>query len=456
MKAKTMERRDVLKLLGLGGVAGLAMFSPFRDRRVSAGEKFTGPFLLTIHASGGWDPTLFFDGKSITTSGVQQKLYIEPTAMPSLGLSYAPIEWKSGATVLDTPQRFLADLGSKFLFVKGLDTQTNSHDTGTKTVWSGKGFEELPSIGALYAAKVMQTFTDVPVPVLAGGSGYDVTAGLVSLTRVNDAGQLRGIARPNKMSPGDPKSTDQYFSDATAGRILEARKARRDRLAAQSKLPRDRGQLANIAKVAFGAQGLDLLADALPVKTIDTKTAFPDLGYSDDAVDDGLQLVDLALAGFSTGQVVAANLGFGSFDTHGNHDTNHTLQMGKLALVIRYAMSAIAAKGLQVYVLVGSDFGRTPTYNAGQGKDHWNVTGMMMAGPGIRAGRSIGGTDDSLRPMRVLASDPTKLVEADDTNGYKLTPANIHHALRKKLGITGSEVEKRFLLPVGGELDDIL
>ncbi len=451
-----MERRDVLKLLGLGGAAGMAMFSPFHAlKRVSASETFKGPYLLTIHASGGWDPTLFFDGKA-NGAGVQQKLYTDPVAVDGLGLSYAPIEWKAGGLVLDTPQRFLADLGSKFLFVRGLDTQTNSHETGTKTVWSGKGFEELPSIGALYAANVLATHTDVPVPLLAGGSGYDVTAGLVTLTRVNDAGQLRGIARPNRIDPNNAKSTDQYFTDATAARIDDAKRARRDRLAAKAQLPREKDQLANLAKVAFGAQGLDLLADALPAKAIDTRTAFPDLGYEDGALDAGLRMVELALAGFSTGQVVAANVAMGSFDTHGNHDQSHTLQLGKLALVIRYAMQQIAAKGLQVYVLVGSDFGRTPTYNAGNGKDHWNVTGMLMAGPGIRAGRTIGGTDDALRPMRLSSADTSKLVAADDNSGFRLTPANLHHALRKKLGITGSPAEKKWPLPVGGELDDIL
>ena len=455
MSAKTMERRDVLKLLGLGGAAGLSLFSPFHAlRSVRASEKFKGPYLLTIHAAGGWDPTLFFDGKT-DGPGVQQKLYSAPARSEALGLDYAPIEWKSGGTLLDSPAKFLADLGSKFLFVKGLDTQTNSHETGTKTVWSGKGFEELPSIGALYAASVLSTYADVPVPLLAGGSAYDVTAGLVPLTRVSDAGQLRGIARPNRTNPSDAKS-DQYFTDATAARIDEARRARRDRLANAAKLPREREQLANLAKVAFGAQGLDLLADALPAKAIDTATAYPGLGYTDGTVDYGLRMAELAIAGFSTGQVVAANIGFGSFDTHNNHDQNHALQMGKLALVVRYAMAQLAAKGLSAYVLVGSDFGRTPTYNAGNGKDHWNVTGMMLAGPGIRAGRAIGGTDDALRPMRVSAADPTKLVAPDDGSGVRLTPANLHRALRKKLGIAGSPLEKRFLLPIGGELDDIL
>jgi hypothetical protein len=453
MKANTMQRRDVLKLLGLGGAAGLSLFTPFRAiRQVSAGENFKGPFLLTIHASGGWDPTLFFDAKP-STSGVQNKLYTDPGTSSTLGLSYAPIQWKSGSTVLDSPQQLLADLGSKFLWVRGLDTQTNSHDTGTKVVWSGKGFEELPSLGALYASSVMATYSDVPVPFLTSGNGYDVTAGLVPLTRVNDASQLRGIARPNRISPNDPKSTSVFFSDATAARIEAARKARVDRLASTAKLPRDKGQLSNLAKVAFGAQGLDALADALPATAVDTTTAYPSLGYDDDTVDTGLKLVELAVTGFSTGQVVAANLGFGSFDTHGNHDVNHTLNLGKLALVVRYAMKLLEAKGLSAYVLVGSDFGRTPTYNAGNGKDHWNVTGMMIAGPGIRAGRTIGATDDGLAPMGISGADTSKIVPMDDPDAIRLTPGAIHRAMRKKLGIKAAA---KFELPVAGELDDIL
>ncbi len=48
----------------------------------------------------------------------------------------------------------------------------------------------------------------------------------------------------------------------------------------------------------------------------------------------------------------------------------------------------------KLVLLVTSDFGRTPKYNTGDGKDHWNVTSVLVSGPQIRGGRVVGKTDD--------------------------------------------------------------
>jgi len=449
-----MERRDFMKWFGAAGAAGVSLFAPYRaTRNARAADKYAGPYLLTIHASGGWDPTLFFDAKPDGVD-IQQKLYT--TILPAMGgLSIPAIEWKDGDTVLDSPIQFVTDVGSQFLFLRGVDTQTNSHDTGTKTVWSGKGFEELPALGALLAAQASGS-AELPVAWLSTGSGYDVTAGLVPLTRLGDVNQLRAIARPNRTDASNPSSKETYFSDATAARILEARRARRDRLEKAAGLPRSRGQLANLAKVGFGSGGLAALADALPTSPIDSKKAFPGLAYDNNDLTNALRGVELAVTAFASGQAVGANIGIGSFDTHGNHDLLHPRELGKLALLVRYAMESIKSKGIPVFVVVGSDFGRTPTYNTGLGKDHWNVTGMMIAGPGIRAGRVVGATDERLRPMGVVSSDPSKVVGTDDPAGTRMVPANVHRALRKKLGLLGTDLDKRFALPVDGALDDIL
>ena len=42
-------------------------------------------------------------------------------------------------------------------------------------------------------------------------------------------------------------------------------------------------------------------------------------------------------------------------------------------------------------IVVGSEMGRTPAWNATFGRDHWPFTSMMLVGPGLRGGRVIGG-----------------------------------------------------------------
>lgn len=92
----------------------------------------------------------------------------------------------------------------------------------------------------------------------------------------------------------------------------------------------------------------------------------------------------------------------------------------------------------RVTVLVGSDFGRTPFYNDGNGKDHWNVTSMMAMGAGVRGNRVIGGTDDHVEALKI---NPVSL--SLDANGITLTPEHIHVALRQLAGVN-SDLTGRF------------
>ena len=54
-----ISRRQVL-----GGLGGLGLFVTLPALRARAGSTgFDGPYLITVHAGGGWDPTTSFDGK---------------------------------------------------------------------------------------------------------------------------------------------------------------------------------------------------------------------------------------------------------------------------------------------------------------------------------------------------------------------------------------------------------
>jgi uncharacterized protein (DUF1501 family) len=109
----------------------------------------------------------------------------------------------------------------------------------------------------------------------------------------------------------------------------------------------------------------------------------------------------------------------------------------------------------KLYVVVGSDFGRTPTYNTQLGKDHWNVTSMLFAGPGIPGGSVVGGTDDEMRPLSVSKTNPKQLLGYDDPMGTRILPAHIQRALRKKIGISAA-LDEKFHLNVESPLDDML
>ena len=43
-----------------------------------------------------------------------------------------------------------------------------------------------------------------------------------------------------------------------------------------------------------------------------------------------------------------------------------------------------------------SEFGRTPRFNSGRGKDHWPFTSSLVIGSGVNGGKTLGATDDAL------------------------------------------------------------
>ena len=98
----------------------------------------------------------------------------------------------------------------------------------------------------------------------------------------------------------------------------------------------------------------------------------------------------------------------------------------------------------KVIVLIGSDFGRTPGYNDGNGKDHWSVSSFMAMGPGIVGNRVVGASTASHKPLTV---NPETL--ALDENGIRITPGHINTALRALAGIDNDILSAHYPLKEG-------
>lgn len=145
-----------------------------------------------------------------------------------------------------------------------------------------------------------------------------------------------------------------------------------------------------------------------------------------------LRQAEVACAAFASGLSVSAGLAVGGFDTHGDHDNRHTTAMRQVIEGVTHVWDEAERHGIadQLVVVIGSDFARTPWYNATNGKDHWSVTSMMLMGAGIRGGRVVGATDENQLPVLV---NPVTL--RPDPAGIRLTPGHVHSALRRLAGI---------------------
>ncbi|MEZ4294327.1 MAG: DUF1501 domain-containing protein [Polyangiaceae bacterium] len=460
-----MNRRDVLKLLSL---AGLAAVSPVGISAVSAAEpSYKGPYWIMLNAGGGWDPTILCDpkGGTLNSNGdfTDESVNHFETPLDVGPFKVAPVGWSqdfAGTQVeLYTSKRFVEDHGSRILVINGVDTQTNNHEVGNRVTWSGRPNDGQPALAALVAAFGAQD-KDLPLAFLSAG-GYDNTAGVVALARAeSNLRVVQRVAYPNVINvenlgnENDPPTN--FFTQETASRIQAAQSERLKAMAAREQLPNYKTGMNALLLAREGTGSLGALADELAnVDPVNVPKAFPDeFGGLDQNAFGGdfrnlLTQSQLALHAFRAGVAVAANLNIGGFDTHSNHDNDQTRQMMKLLKAYDYIWKLAKELGIddKLYVIVGSDFGRTPYYNEGNGKDHWNTTSMILAGPQIEGNRVIGATDAKFKPMRVNPKDVSQVLPDDDKTGVRIEPHHIHRELRRLAGLEGTKLDTEWGLP---------
>ena len=139
---------------------------------------------------------------------------------------------------------------------------------------------------------------------------------------------------------------------------------------------------------------------------------------------------------------MSANLTIGQFDSHQKNDEDQMKLLPRFLASIDYLLRR--AEELQIreklVLVIQSEMGRTPTYNGGDGKDHWSIGSIMFLGPGIRGNRLIGATNDAQMPTPI---DP-KSLKLDSENGMRVRPEHIHAALREFAGIADHPFAMQF------------
>lgn len=431
-----MDRRDFFKLATGAGMS-LAWGGP-RTARAQASSAYTGPLLVQIQCFGGWDPVSFIDPKGGAFN------HFAASAIKTAGpFKYSPYMGPA-RTVVDplTGQndsndyfdRFFANNASRMLAVVGMDMGTLDHGAGEAYSWGGMLGKNFPALPALAAAA---TRPDLAMSYVSGG-GYEETGGLIAPTRADSKNgalsSLRMIAAPNAVTPGG--ATGTFLDDATFTSVVQS--GMNKRLA----LLRDHDSVAKRQ------------AQASVLYTVRTsKSALSDLINNLPQNLDGngnklIPQIQIALAAFAAGLSVGASINTDFvFDTHGDHDNQHYPQLDNVFRAVDFLLARAQDLGLadRLTVVVSSDFGRTPTYNGGNGKDHYSVSAMMLFGAGVKGGRQVGSTDNNVLPV---ALNPKTLQPDTSGNGIVLKPEHIHAALRDYLGVAQSPMAANFDLGV--------
>ncbi|MCZ6501487.1 MAG: DUF1501 domain-containing protein, partial [Gammaproteobacteria bacterium] len=352
-----MKRRDFLKKTMLLGAAGLSL--PV-SRLYAASAGYTGRLLVLLQADGGWDVTSFCDPKVNQPGEREITHWSNNGGIQTAGnIPYAPFANNTN---------FFNKYFGNMLVINGVDAQTNSHSTGILHNWSGRNSEGFPSLSAMFAARHAP---DQPLSYINFG-GFAQTANLIRFSRLDDVSTLRQLLRP------EVQSRDTTIR--SAGDMARIRKYRRLRLQRLISDP------TNLPRLQYN---LDAYDNALANKS--SLTNFTDFIPSDDAIFEDETVnnevtsnlrrqIQLALAAFEAGIGSAVDLHTYGYDTHTNHDALHAPLYAHLTNSIDLLWTLAEEKGIadRITLVIGSDFGRTPSYNSDNGKDHWPIGSVIV------------------------------------------------------------------------------
>jgi len=416
-----MRRREFLKACGAAGL-GVAVPLGLAPRAGAQAdpEPYAGPFYVVFNAEGGWDTTYLMDPKGV---GGINRLYKEGDIQTEGTHHLAPTAAQAKAGMSN--ESFFEKYGKELLVVNGLDYSVNNHSPCSRYMATGK-LDSLayPTFAALVAAC---RGTPYPLAFLTFGN-YSATGNLVPMARIPYLQSLNLIANADAVG-----GTVQHpYNDAFVNdRISRALKEQAEGRAAECRLPR-----------VERAQGM-LYAAQLNSKALQRVTPFVPKNSPKERLS---QQADIALASFKAGVCVSANLSIGQFDSHNNNDVDQMKLIPEFLAGIDYLLRRAEELKIreQMVVVVQSEMGRTPTYNNGNGKDHWSIGSIMFLGRGIKGNRVIGATDEK---QFLVPVDPRTL-ETDKEKGIRVRPEHLHLALRELAGVEGHAFGKQFPLGV--------
>jgi hypothetical protein len=418
-------RRDFLRLCGLAGL-GLALpwfRSTVRAEDVEKGDRraepYGGPYYVVFNASGGWDTTYLMDPKGIHEIN---RLYKQGDILTQGAHRYAPN--KAHATGGMCNEEFFAEFGRELLTLNGLDYSVNNHSPGARYMATGK-LDSLvfPTFAALVAAC---RGPESPLAFLTFGN-YSATGSLTAMSRVPYLPSLQRIAGADFVE-GNERAP--YHDGFALDRIEKTLREGHAVAGTRPRLPRAMRGENMLYAAQVNSKALKRVTEYIPKSVPKERLA---------------QQAEIALASFKAGVCVSANLDIGQFDSHANNDPDQMKLIPEFLSGIAYVLHRAEELGIreQMVVVVQSEMGRTPTYNAGNGKDHWSIGSVMFLGRGIQGNRVIGATDEK---QFAVPLDPRTLQTTTGGAGLRVRPEHIHESLRELAGIADHPFSQRFPL----------
>ncbi len=403
-----MKRRTALQLLGAGAAA-----LSFRRPLWAAATNTADQFFVFVHASGGWDVTLWADPRN------ERKGLVEPASTDNTDI--APImRWKSTkldadtdtfeplapsdvALVLGPGIGDLYDLRDRLTIVNGLAMNTVSHPDGTAFSATGRhlagGRAPAASVDVAIGNElgVAQQLPVVSVQFPSSFVGERLDRRAIPL-RVANAGTIaKSLAR-----------SDAYLFDSDRTQITALLSEEAHAIARRSTYPETYERIASQDEALPHLLSNELKA-AFTQKTL--QDAYPQLDYKAKFIGQGALAAAFSVEAMRRNLVRCVGFALGGLDTHNQNYKQHahTQQelFGTIASLVKlldatpHPTRTGAKLADHTHILVVSDFCRTPQINLSGGRDHYPNNSALVISPRFRAGRSFGKTD----PEQLLPAD---------------------------------------------------
>jgi hypothetical protein len=397
-----MKRRNFLKLVG-GGAAGAMLLQ--HKPLWAAAAKTSDEFFIFVHASGGWDVTLWADPRN------EKKGIVDPATPENTDIGPVKL-WKTATAAGDIDSfqviepagsklRFgpgigdLIDLRDRLTIVNGLAMNTVSHTDGTAFSATGRhlagGRPPASSVDVAIANElgVEQLLPTLAVSFPASFVGERLDRRAIPLRVSTVASIAKSLSRSEAYLGEEDRTeitallTDEAHQLAKRANYPETY----ERLAAQtSALPH---LLGNELKAAFTQKAL--------------QDAYPQFDYKARFQAGGALSAAFAVEAMKRNLVRCIGFAMGGLDTHNQNYKQHAHIQQELFGVIATLVKIMDAtphptkKNAKLsdhaHVLVFSDFCRTPQINLAGGRDHYPNNSALVLSPRFKGGRSFGATD---------------------------------------------------------------
>jgi hypothetical protein len=356
-------RRDVV--LSAAGL-GLSFLVPRETEAVERRGPAPDRSLLTIWLAGGPSQLESFDPHPGTPIGGPTRAI--DTANPAVRIA-------------DTLPR-LAGILDRFSLVRSLVSKEGDHERGTHAVKTGYRPEPTlvhPAVGAIAASELPAESLEIPSYIALGSGGFPSRAGYLGAALDPYRVQVPGMAGQNLV---------RQVTAARQERRLEAVEALGQGFLEGRSVPLERSaNEAVVARALAMMRSRQLAAFSITDEPQATRDAYGDTPFGRGCLvarrllETGVRSIEVTLPGF---------------DTHVDNFQGQRAALAPLDEAVSALVRDLEARDLfdSTAIVVVGEFGRTPTINPLEGRDHWpHGFSCLLGGGGLARGVVLGATD---------------------------------------------------------------